>query len=251
MKSSSLPKGTIYYLHPGLANIVQREREIAGKIYIPCRYIVNDLENNIPIEQIRFMEDTIISILGNLKERRVFLSSTGRDLTNERKRIISLLESKGYEVFAYDSPKFPQMKSQQYESGTPGGTHDHCIDVMLTCKNVIYIFTGRFGGKYEGQKYKFYYEKEDVIKEPPSVSFMEYLVAKNHEKNVKVYVDEKVDIARGEYLANNRPKEYNSKVVDDIRVFNQLGYFNDLGNGTWYDKYKDLETLEEFISIQF
>ena len=85
------------------------------------------------------MEDTIISNLGNLRENLIFLSSTGRDFSNERKRIVSLLEKKGYKVFAYDTPDFPQMKSKQYESGVPGGTRDHCIDVMLTCKHVIYI----------------------------------------------------------------------------------------------------------------
>ncbi len=251
MNSSSLPKGVIYYLHPGLANIVQKEREVAGHIYIPCRYVINDLENEVPFEQVRFMEDTIISITGNLNDHRVFLSSTGRDFSDERKKITALLKNKGYEVYAFENPNFPQMESHEYESGIPGGTHDHCIDVMLTCKHVIYFFTGRFGGEYAGEKYKFYYEKEDVIDDIPSVSFMEYLVAKNHEKNVKVYVDEKVDIARGEYIANNQPKEYNSRIVDNTRVFKQLGYFNALGNGTWYDKYNDTNTLEDFINAHF
>lgn len=248
--SSSLPKAVIYYLHPGLANIVQREREMSGQMYTPCHFVVNDIDSEISCEQIRFMEDSIISIMGNLNNKRVFLSSTGRDFSDGRKRIIRILEEKGYEVMAFDSPKFDQMKND-INHENEGRTHDHCIDVMLSCKHVIYIFTGRFGGEYRGKKYSLYYEKEDVIKFKPSISFMEYLVGKNHDKNVKVYVDDKVDLARGEYLANGQPTGYQSKVVDSTKVFDQLGYFNGLGNGTWYDKFTDLSNLEEYINTHF
>lgn len=80
---------------------------------------------------------------------------------------------------------------------------------------------------------------------------MEYLVAKDNGKNVKVYVDEKVDIARGEYIANDKSDSYKSKIVENSKVFKQLGYFNDLGNGTWYDIYNSLLNLEEYVSAHF
>ena len=251
IRSTSLPKGVIYYLHPGLSNIVQRERELTGLSFTPCQYVLNDLNNCIPYEHVGFMENSIISTISNLNDRRVFLSSTGRDFNDERKRIVKILEDKGYEVLAFEMPNFPEMPIEPYDSGSSGKTHDHCIDVMLTCKHVIYIFTGRFGGEYKGRKYVPYYEKESIIKITPSVSFMEYLVGKNHLKNVKVYVDEKVDIARGEYIANGRPSDYESQVVDNTKVFDQLGYFNGLGNGTWYDKFSDTISLEEYIKAHF
>lgn len=246
----SLPAGVLYYLHPGFGNIVQQEREVSMQQYMPCQYIVNDLEKEISASQIRMMIDSVIATLGNINSRRVFITSTGRDLEDERKRVKKILEAKGYEVFIYEDPNFPQLENT-LENSYPGATHDHCIDVMMTCKHLIYIFSGRYGGKYSGNKYKTYYEQEKIIDEVPSVSFMEYLVAKANGKNVKVYVNEKVDIARGEYIANNQSKDFKSKIVENTKVFKLLKYFNELGNGTWYDKYSSLENLEEFIDVQF
>ena len=74
----------------------------------------------------------------------------------------------------------------------------------------------------------------------------------NSLESVENYVDEKVDIARGEYLENNKPKDYKSKHVTKPKyVFEQLGYFNDLGNGTWYDKYQSLKHLKDFLGKHF
>lgn len=133
-----------------------------------------------------------------------------------------------------------------------GATHDHCIDVMLSCKHLIYIFGDNYGGKYHGSDYEQYAaECSSIIKIPPSISFMEYLVAKRFGKNTKVYVAESVDIAHGEWLANDSPDDYSSKVVDYVETLKQLGYFDALGNGTWYDKYSDKAMLEKFIDSHF
>lgn len=249
-KHQSLPSGVLYYLHPGFGNIVQQEREISMQQYIPCKYIVNNQAEEIPVCQVRQMVDSVVSILGNMNERRIFITSTGLDLSDERKKIKKLLEMKGYDVKMYEEPDFPQLKNT-YENSYPGAAQDHCIDVMMTCKHLIYIFSGRYGDKYIGQKYKTYYEREEAIDEIPSVSFMEYLVAKVNGKNVKVYVNEKVDLSRGEYIANGQPKNYKSQIVENNKVYKLLGYFNDLGNGTWYDKYSNTVNLEEFIDAQF
>ena len=246
----SLPQGILYYLHPGLGNIVQSEREVAMKTYIPCKYIVNSLGVDLLDEKIREMLDSVVSIMGNMNEKRVFITSTGRDLSDERKKIRKILEEKGYQVMMYEEPDFPKMENS-IENAYPGATHDHCIDVMMSCKHLVYIFSGRYGGQYQGIKYKAYYQQEEVIEGVPSVSFMEYLVAKKSGKNVKVYVDEKVDISRGEFIANGQEKSYKSKIVDNIDVYKQLGYFNKLGNGTWYELYSGLSNLEEFIEQQF
>lgn len=246
----SLPVADLFYLHPGFGNIVQKEREVSMRVYIPCKYVVNSLGIEILETQIRDMLDTIISTMGNLNERRVFITSTGRDLEDERNKIREILENKGYKVMMYETPDFPPMENS-IENSYPGATHDHCIDVMLSCKHLIYIFSGRYGGGYAGKRYSLYYQQEEVIEGIPSISFMEYLVGKKTGKNVKVYVDEKVDISRGEFIANNQPKDFKSKIVENIEVYKQLGYFNKLGNGTWYETYNSLSNLEEFIERQF
>lgn len=247
----SLPKGAIYYMHPGFGNIIQEEREVNMLTYIPCRYIVNSFSNEIPASQIRFMNDAILSIMGNVKENSVFITSTNRDLRDIRQHLKSILELRGYEVVMYEEPEFPQMDNLE-ENMREGATHDHCIDEIMECKHLIYLFSGRFGGPYQGTKYQAYIEKhEDVIKIQPSISFMEYLVAKDNGKNVKVYVDEKVDITRGEYIANGKKDSYKSNIVENNDVYTQLGYFNELGNGTWYDFYNNLLNLEEYIYAHF
>ncbi|PWJ10269.1 P-loop ATPase, Sll1717 family [Ruminococcus flavefaciens] len=249
--SSSLPKEQLYYLHPGLANIAKSEREISGKNFLLCPFNSNDLDQTIPKDKIRYMIDSANSLLGNRSDKNVFLSSTGRDIGDKRKEIKRLLESMGYTVFAYEDPDFPSMDNEEYSDRQKGKTQDHCIDVMLRCKHIVYLFDKTFGGRYVGEKYRCYYEKEQVIKITPSVSFMEYLVAKENHKNVKVYVLKDVDIARGEYIANDCSEKFKSKVVQDNRVFEQLGYFNSLLNGTWYDTYNDIDDLKQYIIKQF
>jgi hypothetical protein len=246
----TLPSAEMYYLHPGFGNIVQKEREVSMKAYFPCKYTLNSFKTNVSEEKFRYMCDMVISTLGNLNEKRVFITSTGRDLKDQRAKVKEILENKGYEVMMYESPNFPLMENN-IGNAYAGATHDHCIDVMMTCKHLIYLFSGRYGGRYAGHKYTSYYMEEEVIEGVPSISFMEYLVGKKNGKNVKVYVNEKVEISRGEYIANNQPKEYKSNVVDNIEVYKQLGYFNQLGNGTWYDLYNGYSDLEKFIDKQF
>lgn len=194
------------------------------------------------------------ALLGNENDKRVFLTYTDRDWSDTRLRIKAQLERAGYEVFGYEFENFPSMSAGNAldEADRQGETHDYGIDVILSCKHLIYIFGGRFGGEYRGSNYSQYAaECSNIIKIQPSVSFMEYLVAKRFGKNAKVYVWEKVDTARGEWIENGAPETYNSKVVDKVQVLKQLGYFNALGNGTWYDKYSNELMLERFISNHF
>lgn len=83
------------------------------------------------------------------------------------------------------------------------------------------------------------------------MSFVEYLVAKKYFKDVKVYVANSVDVARGEYIANGSPENYKSKAVESPLVLTQLGYFNGLGNGTWYNKYSTINDLDKYLLAAF
>lgn len=248
---SSLPKGIIYYMHPGFGNIIQNERETNMLSYMYCPYIVNSFSKDVPSYQIRFIEDMISSIIGNKNENRVFITSTGKDNKSIRKKIKSILDAKGYDVVMYEDPKFPQMNPTRINKNI-GAPQDHCIDEIMKCKHLIYIYGDRFGMPYVGEKYKPYIERhKNVIINEPSMSFVEYLVAKENGKNVKVYVDERVDFACEEFKANDRKDTYKSAVTDNNDVFKQLISFNDLGNGTWLDGYSDYTSLEEYINAHF
>lgn len=252
----TLPDAVLYYAHPGLGNIIKRERECALRSYTPSNLVINSSEIFVEPERVKMLQHFCAALSGNGNDRRIFLASTERDFKDLRKDLKSKLEQYGYEVLAYefdDFPPMPDTRSTAKPCGDRiGATHDHCIDVMLSCKHLIYIFGGNFGGRYHGSDYAQYAaECSSIIRIPPSISFMEYLVAKRFGKNTKVYVAESVDIARGEWLANGSPNDYSSKVVDQVEVLKQLGYFNALGNGTWYDKYSDKAMLEKFIDSHF
>lgn len=250
----TLPDAVLYYAHPGLGNIIKRERECALRSYTSSNFVINSSEIFVQPKQVKILQHFCAALAGNENNQRIFLTSTERDLHDARMRIKEKLEQAGYEVFGFEFANFPPMASSNdtYELYKHGVTHDHCIDVMLSCKHLIYIFDGHFGGPYHGSNYVQYADEcSDVIKIRPSVSFMEYLVAKRFGKNTKVYVSEAVDIARGEWLENHSPETYSSKVVDSVNVFKQFGYFNALGNGTWFDKYSDEILLERFIANHF
>ena len=247
----TLPKAELYYVHPGVRNIIEALREKAMKNYVDSNIIINSSETFINKEQLLKMRHLSNALLGNLNEKRVFITSTERHMRNERQKICEFLEERGYEVLAFERPNFPKMP---LEKQGKGATHDHCIDVALSCKYLIYIFDGEFGGAYAGDDYKKYIEENEVINIQPSISFMEYLVAKTYRKDVQVYVLKDVDIARGEYISNGCPAEYSSSVVESKnapKVFAQLGYFNGLGNGTWFDKYSSINDLERYLDVLF
>lgn len=252
--AQTLPNAVLYYAHPGLGNIIKEERGKAQLQYSPSYLIINSNEIFAETKEVERLQHFCTALIGNVAERRVFLTSTGRGLEETRKRIKMQLEQAGYEVVGFEFETFPEMQHDgvPFSKHHSGETHDHCLDVVLSCKHLIYIFDGRFGGEYCGERYQQYVDEcSSVIKIQPSISFMEYLVAKTFGKNTKIYVSEKVDLLRGEWLLAGSPEKIKSHIVDNSKVYKQLGYFNALGNGSWYDKYQDSLVLERFISKHF
>lgn len=250
----SLKDAELYYMHPGFGNIIQTKREINMLSYIPCPYIVNSFSQEIPDYQVRFTKDMIISMIGNRNDKSVFLTSVGENNKNLREMVKQILTDNGYKVYMYEDPNFPQIEGGVYgKTNDVAIPQDHCIDVILEkCKNLIYIFDNKFGMNYFGNKYLPYIERHrDTLIENPSMSFVEYLVAKENGKNVKVYVEENVDIACKEFIENGERDNYRSAIVNNNNVFKQLKAFNLLGNGTWLDKYSDNNDLREYINAHF
>ncbi len=248
----TLPKGELYYAHPGLSNMIQELREKSMRNYVNSNIIINSAEIFIDKKQLLRLTHLSNALLSATNEKkRVFITSTERHMRDERKKVAEILETNGYEVFAFERPNFPPIPINK---NGKGATHDHCIDVALTCNSLIYIFDSDFGGEYSGNDYKQYIEEEPSITIKPSVSFVEYLVAKKFNKDVKIYVLKSVEVAKGEYVANGKPATYKSFAVDSpnaSKICDQLILFNKLGNGTWYNTYTDMEELEKYIEAAF
>ena len=248
----TLISGVLYYVHPGLSNIIKQQTDRHMRPFTPSQLLIPNDSGKLDKTVVKKIHHFAISNWGNQYEKNVFLTSTQRGAMGSiRNEVKETLEALGYTVFAFEDPDFPvDLERKENEKGQ---THDHCINTLLSkCRHVVYIFDGIFGGRYSGKDYQFYIDNEPVFKIQPSISFMEYYISSLYNKNVRVYVDEKVDIARGEYIANGEPIDYKSIHVDKpIEVFSQLKYFNDLGNGTWYDKYLNLSHLKEFIEKHF
>lgn len=250
-RKQTLHDGQLYFAHPGLSNIIRTETSRNMTAFGPSNLLIPRDDAIINKDIFNKIKHFALSRWGDQYTDTVFLSSTDRDMSTINEEVKAFLQSRGYKVHRFNNDDFPV--DIQRKLGKRGQTHDHCIDVLLSnCRHVIYLFGGNFGGKYAGEDYQVYIDENPIIKMQPSISFMEYYIASVYNKNVRVYVDEKVDFSRGEYIENNKPENFKSKVVDKPqKVFKQLEYFNTLCNGTWYDKYNSLEHLKQFLDKHF
>ena len=251
-QEQTLKQGILYYVHPGLSNIIKQESDRHMLQFTPSRLLIPNDSGIVENDTVKKIQHFAMAKWGDQFDKNVFLTSTMRGKMSQlREEIKVFLEKRGYTVYAAEAPEFPvdiNTEDKKY-----GQTHDHCINTLLSkCRHIVYLFDGDFGGEYLGKDFQMYIENETVFDIQPSISFTEYYIASLYKKNVRVYVDEKVDIARGEYIENNKPEDYKSKcVTKPIYVFKQLEYFNKLGNGTWYAKYQSLHHLKEFLAKHF
>lgn len=246
-RKQELPIGRLYFAHASYSNLIRHERQTMILPYDTVKSIIVDEGKSIQENTIRQIEDMIISRDGDKNKDKVFFSSTKYDIRVLREVMKRKLIDQGYHVVAYDEVNWPPS------SPASKNTHDYCIDVMLSCGKIICLFSGRFGGEYNGEKYRSYIDNnKDLFKgKTPSVTFMEFYVAQQLGKDVRVYIDEQVEIARGEFIANGSPPNYKSNVVENVKVFDTVGYLNAMRAGVWKYSYNSIQTLEHYIEWHF
>lgn len=247
-----LPVAKYYYLHPCLASKSEHTRifrqrdsgrfNFARNVLVKHGTIINK-NNYVQID------DMIKSALREIKNDRVFISSTCYDLSDERKRIDKALSDLGYDVVRSDSETFnPNLNGIH--------SHDHCIEEMMKCNRVIYIIGERYGSPYSGEKYKsvvqeIVSESQGKI-ENPSISFMEYYLARKYNKKIFVFVDKKVYDEKQIYSRNEKNFEkYNPVFTDKIDVFHIINFITHQKTDNWFRIYSDFLNLEELIKITF
>lgn len=240
-----LPKSKLYFCHPMLTNRIENIRKDSSKTFTICKKVIigdgNPIEPTI-VRQIIGSEKTRIRLLENEK---IFISSTCFDLHDERNAIKELLSECGYDIVMSEDPNFPM------QAFSVNG-HDHCIDELLKCKAVVYVIGSRFGGKYNGVKYLNYSQeiaKKDSALSPPSISLMEYYVAKRH--NIPVYVFVIQDIYNERLSYKKNAESYNPAFVKENQVFHIIDLACRFEVGNWFKTYRDIHDLQEIVKIQF
>ena len=179
----------------------------------------------------------------------MFLSSTCFDLKEDRKRIDDTLSDLGFDVVRSDSTTFNADLKEV-------NSHDHCIDEMLKCNLMVFLIGKRYGGVYCGEKYQWAVKeineesKGEIVN--PSISLLEYYVARKNKKKIFTYVDYKVYNERMTYKQNKYNKdEFKPFFVDNVNVFKLIDFITYQKTNNWFRTYADLDNLEELIRIDF
>lgn len=249
-----LPQSDLFFLHPCLSDIAREKRKNNRRFYENTRHTI--VGNTISCST-----GAMERISADLKRwtdvwqgEKVFISSTVDDLTEERDALKSSLAKKGYYPVLSESPDFQYGGSQVF-------SHDHCIDEILKCKNMVLIIGKRYGGEYRGEKYKEYAEKIVELSggkiSAPSITLMEYFMARTKRLRYCVFIDNDVILYKNREGIGSAVKSrigmQGTKDMDKaVEVFNFVNHAKISNSptalGNWLFPYKSIEDIETVIS---
>jgi hypothetical protein len=259
-----LPPSEWYFLHPALANMIERKRESIPKNFTHGNIIIgnrrdiepslidsdNAIAKAIDNEIVNVDEITQTSIESSneivnetLKPESVFISSTCHDLRDIRLAVKDVLEEKGCTVLLSESIDF-----NPYTDGLHA--HDHCINEMSKCNKLIFIIGKRYGSEYMGTKYGKYAKEITALPpeiEKPSVSLMEYYVAKKSGIKVIVYVDYDICSERNTFKSQINKDLLPPLQIDDMEVYDIIDFIEKQRIDNWICKYHDVNDLKDHV----
>lgn len=242
LNTHSLPDSKFYFLHPALSNKARDLRNTKGLSFeMNKKLLVGD-----GCEMKKAIENTVQhyvkKTLNNFLKERIFISSTINDLKEERKRIRDYIKGRGLHPIMSEHNDFDLSETQKMHS------HDCCLDEVLKCKSLIFIIGKEYGGVYSGEKYKKEYEEiKELSKnkiESPSISLMEYYIARKNGLKCYAFTHKRMD----------NPK-YANKLSSEIKnELNFLTHFAIDGSikGNWISRYSSCNELLSLIkNIKF
>lgn len=232
-----LPVSNYYFLHPALSNKARDERNTLGLPFEMNNFLlIGDkciIENQ--NQKIRSFFKKCEQIV---KRERIFISSTILDLIDVRVAVRQCIKDRGLHPIMSEHTEFDLTNTQILHS------HDHCIDQVLKCKSFIFIIGKEYGGVYKGEKYQeekdeIFRNSEGKIKEP-SISLMEFYVARKHNLRCYAFVSQSIDDA-----------SYQEVLSDEIKTeIKFLTHFTTNGNkirGNWLSRYSTTDDLLRHI----
>jgi hypothetical protein len=233
----------LFFLHPALCDKTRKARNCINKEFITNVLTIVGEEITIEEDKIRLTEKCLPKLMEQLNDDKIFISSTIEDLGNERRAVKDVLIKKHL---------YPIMSEElDFECGNTNiHSHDHCINEMLKCKQIIYIIGNSYGGIYTGNEYTDYAKeikaKSNGMIEEPSISLMEFYIAKIKKLEYKIFVLENVlDEKRA-----NTPNKCDEKVFKIINYINHLSDENEERRGNWFTKFKNANELSKAIRCQ-
>lgn len=241
-ETQTLPESALYFLHPCLGDVVRELRNERGLNYQPNDIFVAGDSCEYKSSCFNDISKFIFQRMEELKGEKVFVSSTIYDLVAERKGVCNILLDRGLYPVMSEMPFFDLTDAQLAHS------HDHCIDEMLKCKNLIFILGKNYGGKYAGERYKEYVEKicklsNGSIKQP-SISLMELFIARCHKLRCYLFVSEEVEKEKRKEGKNKKGKGIDTMIFTEINFINHFKEEEDEKiKGNWISIYKNEDEL--------
>ena len=202
-------------------------------------------------EKIKIIIKRRARLLKELNKEKVFVSSTIYNLTDERMKAKQVLYDKGY---------YPIMSEQDNFQYGPNDadSHDHCIDELLKCKQMICIIGCEYGGIYAGDKYKNYIE--EIRKESggriqnPSISLMEFYIGRKKGLKYRIFVKGQVIEEKKIYDSSENKNEFVGKTEREVfTLINFINHIKDQKNeckrgGNWLFIYDSIDRLAHQLS---
>lgn len=232
-----IPKSEFYFIHPCLLDVIRKMRDGLGLKHFTDNNIIVGDGYDFKKSYTSKINGLIQSAENQLKNENVFISSIIDGLENERDTVKKILIKRGYGTTMSEKNDFPI--DARYLA--INHSHDYCIDKMLECGTLVFIFGKNKGGTYSGEKYGIYrkeiFELSDGLIKDPSVSLLEIYTAIKNDKYYYAFIDSKFDnvMYRKLHWDNDAIKEYNF-----LSHLKSKGYIK----GNWISRYSNISDLE-------
>lgn len=242
LHSYILPHSKYYYLHPALSNLARDKRKDMGLPYNMSKSIIVGDQYEILNEKYKKIVYEVRKNNNQLKKEKVFVSSTVYDMEKERDAIRDVIKKRGLHPIMSEE-NFDIVKAQNVHS------HDHCLNEITKCKSLVFVIGEEYGGEYAGEKYKKEYQeitdKSKYRIEKPSISLMEFYLARKNKLKCYVFVSKKV-----------QEKHKDESLNKDVRnLFNFINHFTEEDGtvkGNWMITYSDINNLKtEIYRLKF
>ena len=236
--SFSLPKSSHYYLHPALSDKARDLRAKKGMTFI--------IDPNVVIGdcyEVRVSNNALYSTLKRekqeMKKERVFVSSTIKNLQEERDAIKDVLKQRNLHPVLSETEEFDPSDAQSLHS------HDVCLDEVKKCKSFLFLIGEEYGGIYKGEKYK--KQRDELIElsegkiAKPSISLMEFYIARKSGLNCCVFASNNIEKMKQEETLND-------EIKNEINFVNHFKLHPKLPiKGNWINWYKDSDDLKKRV----